>query len=36
MFEISGVGVLAAFLGGALSFLSPCVLPLALLVMCPT
>lgn len=29
MFEISGVGVLAAFLGGALSFLSPCVLPLA-------
>ncbi len=29
VFEISGVGVLAAFLGGALSFLSPCVLPLA-------
>jgi len=29
MFEISGVGVLAAFLGGAISFLSPCVLPLA-------
>lgn len=29
MFEISGVGVLAAFLGGALSFLSPCVLPQA-------
>src|SRR6056297_152127 len=29
MFEISGVGVVAAFLGGAISFLSPCVLPLA-------
>jgi cytochrome c-type biogenesis protein len=29
MFEISGVGILAAFLGGAISFLSPCVLPLA-------
>ena len=29
MFEISGVGILAAFLGGTISFLSPCVLPLA-------
>ena len=29
MFEISGVGVMAAFFGGAISFLSPCVLPLA-------
>ena len=29
MFEISGVGIIAAFLGGAVSFLSPCVLPLA-------
>ncbi|GLP86650.1 cytochrome c biogenesis CcdA family protein [Tritonibacter mobilis] len=29
MFEISGVGIVAAFLGGAISFLSPCVLPLA-------
>jgi cytochrome c-type biogenesis protein len=29
MFEISGVGIIAAFLGGAISFLSPCVLPLA-------
>ena len=29
MFEVSGVGILAAFLGGAISFLSPCVLPLA-------
>mgnify|MGYP005842531553 CR=1 FL=1 len=29
MFEISGVGIFAAFLGGAISFLSPCVLPLA-------
>ena len=26
--EISGIGVLAAFLAGAISFLSPCVLPL--------
>lgn len=29
MFEISGVGIIAAFLGGTISFLSPCVLPLA-------
>ena len=29
MLEISGVGSIAAFLGGAISFLSPCVLPLA-------
>lgn len=29
MFEISGVGIVAAFLGGTISFLSPCVLPLA-------
>ena len=29
MLEISGVGIVAAFLGGAISFLSPCVLPLA-------
>ncbi|MAM37329.1 MAG: cytochrome C biogenesis protein [Erythrobacter sp.] len=29
MFEISGVGIIAAFLGGTVSFLSPCVLPLA-------
>lgn len=28
MVEISGVGVLTAFLAGAISFLSPCVLPL--------
>lgn len=28
MFEISNVGVLAAFLAGMISFLSPCVLPL--------
>jgi cytochrome c-type biogenesis protein len=28
MLEISGIGVLAAFLAGAVSFLSPCVLPL--------
>ena len=28
MFEISGVGVLTAFLAGMISFLSPCVLPL--------
>ena len=28
MLTISGVGVLAAFLAGAVSFLSPCVLPL--------
>jgi hypothetical protein len=26
--EISGIGVLTAFLAGAISFLSPCVLPL--------
>jgi len=26
--EIAGVGVLTAFLAGAVSFLSPCVLPL--------
>ncbi len=26
--EIAGVGVLAAFLAGVVSFLSPCVLPL--------
>jgi cytochrome c-type biogenesis protein len=26
--EISGIGILAAFLAGAISFLSPCVLPL--------
>ncbi|MFN3226266.1 MAG: cytochrome c biogenesis CcdA family protein [Hyphomicrobiales bacterium] len=29
MLEISGVGIAAAFLGGVISFLSPCVLPLA-------
>jgi len=29
MIEISGVGIVAAFFGGAISFLSPCVLPLA-------
>lgn len=29
MLEISGVGIFAALLGGAISFLSPCVLPLA-------
>jgi cytochrome c-type biogenesis protein len=28
MFEMSGIGVLAAFAAGAISFLSPCVLPL--------
>ena len=28
MLEISGIGILAAFLAGAISFLSPCVLPL--------
>lgn len=28
MLEISGIGVFAAFLAGAISFLSPCVLPL--------
>ncbi|TGG94079.1 cytochrome c biogenesis protein CcdA [Natronospirillum operosum] len=28
MFEIANVGLLAAFLGGLISFLSPCVLPL--------
>ena len=28
MFDISGIGILAAFLAGAISFLSPCVLPL--------
>ncbi len=28
MFEISGVGVLTAFIAGMISFLSPCVLPL--------
>ena len=28
MLEISGIGVLAAFLAGTVSFLSPCVLPL--------
>ena len=28
MLEISSVGVLTAFLAGAISFLSPCVLPL--------
>jgi len=28
MFEISGVGLIAAFLAGAVSFVSPCVLPL--------
>ncbi len=27
-FDIAGVGILAAFLAGAISFLSPCVLPL--------
>src|SRR3546814_17286818 len=26
--EISGIGILTAFLAGAISFLSPCVLPL--------
>lgn len=29
MFEISDIDIIAAFLGGAISFLSPCVLPLA-------
>jgi len=29
MLDIAGVGILAAFLAGAVSFLSPCVLPLA-------
>lgn len=28
MLDISGIGILAAFLAGAVSFLSPCVLPL--------
>jgi cytochrome c-type biogenesis protein len=28
MFEISGIGVLTAFIAGLISFLSPCVLPL--------
>ena len=28
MMDISGIGILAAFLAGAISFLSPCVLPL--------
>jgi cytochrome c-type biogenesis protein len=28
MFEILGIGVIAAFLAGAISFVSPCVLPL--------
>lgn len=28
MLELSGIGVIAAFLAGAISFLSPCVLPL--------
>ena len=28
MLEISGIGIFAAFLAGAISFLSPCVLPL--------
>lgn len=28
MFEIAGVGILTAFVAGAISFLSPCVLPL--------
>ncbi|MCC6206420.1 MAG: cytochrome c biogenesis protein CcdA [Hyphomicrobiales bacterium] len=28
MLEISGIGVIAAFLAGAISFVSPCVLPL--------
>jgi cytochrome c-type biogenesis protein len=28
MFEMSGIGILAAFAAGAISFLSPCVLPL--------
>lgn len=28
MFEISGIGIAAAFAAGAISFLSPCVLPL--------
>ncbi len=27
-FDIAGIGILAAFLAGAISFLSPCVLPL--------
>ena len=26
--DISGIGIFAAFLSGAISFLSPCVLPL--------
>ena len=29
MLTISGVGIFAAFFAGAISFLSPCVLPLA-------
>ena len=28
MMDISGIGIVAAFLAGAISFLSPCVLPL--------
>ncbi len=28
MHELSGIGIIAAFLAGATSFLSPCVLPL--------
>ena len=28
MMDISGIGIFAAFLSGAISFLSPCVLPL--------
>ena len=28
MMDISGIGIFAAFLAGAISFLSPCVLPL--------
>ncbi len=28
MLELSGIGIIAAFLAGAISFLSPCVLPL--------
>ena len=28
MFEISGIGIISAFLAGLISFLSPCVLPL--------
>ncbi|MBC7136511.1 MAG: cytochrome c biogenesis protein CcdA, partial [Oceanibaculum nanhaiense] len=28
MFELSGIGIAAAFVAGTISFVSPCVLPL--------